>query len=116
MRKRDNYQGKLDFWQKEYDKAQEGLSKYTLVRCIESLQYFRKQAGLNPMTGEPMKKEVPLLHQQTITQLLRSMDVDAQHIADCAKDDGFDISAKGVRTLVGNIQEAIMHIQEKIGV
>ena len=92
------------------------------VRYIEkrsdawkSLQHFRKQAGLNPMTGEAVTSEAPLLHQQTIKQLLRSMDEDAQAIADYAKDDGTYISAKAVRILVGNIQESIMHIQEKIG-
>lgn len=115
MRKRDNYKGKLEFWQREYDKAQQGLSKYTLVRCMESLQEFRKRAGLNPMTGEAVTSEAPLLHQQTIKQLLRSMDEDAQAIADFAKDDGTYISAKAVRILVGNIQESIMHIEEKIG-
>lgn len=115
MRKKDNYKGKLDFWQEQYDLAQQGLSKYTLVRCMESLQEFRKRAGLDPMTGEAVTSEAPLLHQQTIKQLLRSMDEDAQAIADFAKDDGTYISAKAVRILVGNIQEAVMHIEEKIG-
>ena len=59
--------------------------------------------------------ETPLLHQQSIKQLLRSMNEDAQAIAESAKDDGFYISAKGVRTLIGNIQQSIMHIKEAIG-
>jgi hypothetical protein len=75
-------------------------------RLADKAEYYKRRLD---------EMEQPLLHQQTIKQLLRSMDEDAQAIADYAKDDGTYISASKVRTLVGNIQESIMHIQESIG-
>ena len=56
--------------------------------------------------------EQPLLHQQDVKQLLDSIDEDAQEIADLASEDGVYIPSSTVRTLVGNIQEAIMHYRE----
>ena len=76
-------------------------------RLADKAQYYKRRLD---------EMETPLLHQQSIKQLLRSMNEDAQAIADYAKDDGTYISATQVRTLVGNIQQSIMHIEESIGV
>jgi hypothetical protein len=76
-------------------------------RLVDKAQYYKSRLD---------EMETPMLHQQTIKQLLRSMNEDAQAIADYAKDDGTYISATQVRTLIGNIQQSIMHIEESIGV
>ena len=75
-------------------------------RLADKAQYYKSRLD---------EMETPALHQQTIKHLLRSMNEDAQAIADMG-DDGEYISATQVRTLVGNIQQAVMHIEESIGV
>jgi hypothetical protein len=75
-------------------------------RLADKAEYYKRRLD---------EMETPLLHQQDIKQLLESMDEDAQSIAELSADDGVYIPSSTVRTLVGNIQESIMHIREKIG-
>lgn len=106
MRKNDNYQGKIAFWEKQYDLAQQGKSKYSLTRCVESLQHFRRMAQT---TTPPQPQE------HTIKHLLRSMEEDAQYLKDMGEGGDY-VPATKVRTLSARIQKCIMQIEESIGI
>jgi hypothetical protein len=82
---------------------------------VDKAAYFQRRLDEFPPVPPPASDSQPMLHDMTIKQLLRSIDEDAQAIADYAKDDGTYTSWKKVRTLIGNIQQAIMHINEHIG-
>lgn len=82
---------------------------------VDKAAYFQRRIDELPPVAPPASDVQPMLHDMTIKQLLRAIDEDAQAIADYAKDDGTYISASEVRTLIGNIQQATMHINEHIG-
>ena len=83
-------------------------------RLADKAAYFQRRIDELPDELPPAPPPAcdfqPMLHDMTIKQLLRSMEEDAEAIADYAKH-----QSRRVLTLAGNIQQAIMHINEHIG-
>jgi len=84
-------------------------------RLADKAAYFQRRIDELPPVPPPACDFQPMLHDMTIKELLRSIDEDAEHLAEYAQPEGAYLSASKVRTLIGNIQQAIMHINEHIG-
>jgi hypothetical protein len=82
---------------------------------VDKAAYFQRRLDEFPPVPPPASDSQPMLHDMTIKQLLRSMEEDAEAIAMMTAGHVSHSCDQSVLTLVGNIQQAIMHINEHIG-